>query len=530
MGNKKWYEWLLALVYVAMAGVFAYLNLFTDQKEDLASIVVNIVMFVIVAVIFINCEKSSFSPTNNVITDLRRVTEIIRNDAMGSHEFLWKKYKDSKEELFENRVLKEQFRDYCDELKRIEHSNKPYYKCNIEDYIGYELTDELMHRNMLSQVAGAMTGLGILGTFIGLSLGLQSFNTGTTEEITNSITPLMDGIKVAFHTSIYGMVFSLTFNYAFKRKTDEAEKAIREFVGAFKKYVLPDTANDGINRLIDLQLQQTEAINSLADSVGDQLYESLRMLMEPQFDKFNKTITDFGNMATQNQVDALSKIVDEFIAKMNKSLDNSFTNLKYTIDQTYVAQQANAKQIVGILNTTEAQAENYRTIEKNTASMVKALEAYTKDVRSVLTQFDKNMELLNRFAQNSEDYIEKEQQYVGDLRAYHKSLDSTATTFTVKLREQQALLNDIRTAVIRMPDEINNTFRVVDENLVDVEKHFHSTIVGIKKATDSVPEVVQKAYGSLDKACGRAADAVNELSDTVDQLTKELHRTQMGRR
>ena len=99
MGNKKWYEWLLALVYVAMAGVFAYLNLFTDQKEDLASIVVNIVMFVIVAVIFINCEKSSFSPTNNVITDLRRVTEIIRNDAMGSHEFLWKKYKDSKEEL-----------------------------------------------------------------------------------------------------------------------------------------------------------------------------------------------------------------------------------------------------------------------------------------------------------------------------------------------------------------------------------------------------------------------------------------------
>ncbi|MCR5526595.1 MAG: MotA/TolQ/ExbB proton channel family protein [Lachnospiraceae bacterium] len=530
MGNKKWYEWLLTLVYIAMIGVFVYLNLFTDQKEDIASIVVNIVMFIVVAVIFFNCEKSSFNPTNNVIVDLRRVTEMIRADAMGSHEFLWKKYKDSKEEIFENKILKEQFRDYCDEIKRIEHSNKPYYKCDIEDYISYELTDELMHRNMLAQVAGAMTGLGILGTFIGLSLGLQSFNTGTTEEITNSITPLMDGIKVAFHTSIYGMVFSLTFNYAFKRKTDEAEKAVREFVGAFKKYVLPDTSNDGINRLIDLQLQQTEAINSLADSVGDQLYDSLRMLLEPQFDKFNKTITDFGNMATQNQLDALSKVVDEFIDKMNKSLDNSFTNLKYTIDQTYVAQQANAKQIVSILNTTEAQAENYRNIEKQTASIIKSLEVYTKDVRGVLAEFDKNMDLLTKIAQNSEDYIDKEQQYAGDLRAYHKSLDNTATTFTVKLREQQALLNDIRSAVIRMPDDINNTFRVVDENLVDVEKHFHSTIVGIKKATDSVPQVVEQAYGSLDKACNNAARAVNELSETVDQLSKELHRTQIGRR
>ena len=89
----------------------------------------------------------------------------------------------------------------------------------------------------LSLVPGAMTGLGILGTFIGLSIGLQAFNTGSAEEITNSIGPLMDGIKVAFHTSIYGMIFSLTFNLIFKTVLEQAYHKLDEFVDEFKRNV-----------------------------------------------------------------------------------------------------------------------------------------------------------------------------------------------------------------------------------------------------------------------------------------------------
>ena len=36
-----------------------------------------------------------------------------------------------------------------------------------------------------------------------------------------------NGIKVAFHTSIYGLVFSLVFNFVYKKKLDEAETAVK---------------------------------------------------------------------------------------------------------------------------------------------------------------------------------------------------------------------------------------------------------------------------------------------------------------
>ncbi|KAF0128474.1 MAG: hypothetical protein FD155_3216 [Bacteroidetes bacterium] len=52
------------------------------------------------------------------------------------------------------------------------------------------------------------TTLGVLGTFVGIYFGLQKFN---VEKITESIPPLLDGMKTAFSTSIWGIVLSLIF-------------------------------------------------------------------------------------------------------------------------------------------------------------------------------------------------------------------------------------------------------------------------------------------------------------------------------
>ena len=86
-------------------------------------------------------------------------------------------------------------------------------KLNIEDYLNEETLEGHYQVFFLNQISGIMTGLGILFTFIGLSIGLNSFDlSGNAAEIEEKIGPLMDGIKVAFHTSICGLVYSLIFN------------------------------------------------------------------------------------------------------------------------------------------------------------------------------------------------------------------------------------------------------------------------------------------------------------------------------
>lgn len=148
-----------------MAAVGIYLNFFSKNRvSDPANLIVNIMMFVIVAAIFVLCSMGSLLPAASVTKDLLRVTEKIEEDAKHTHNFLWEKYSEEKEEFFRDPVLRRQYQDYCYELERIVRTDKTYYKCDIEDYIGFDLIDSVIHRNRLNQVAGVMTGLGILGT------------------------------------------------------------------------------------------------------------------------------------------------------------------------------------------------------------------------------------------------------------------------------------------------------------------------------------------------------------------------------
>ena len=435
MQNRKWYEWLLTITYIAMVALCVALNFTTGQREGLANIIVNGVMFLIVGLIFLNCEINSFFPMNRIIADLHRATEKIRGDALNSHQFLWEPYKQSSVELFEDKYLQEAFQDYRFELNRITNSDKAYYKCDIEDYINTTIVDSVMHRNVLNQVAGAMTGLGILGTFIGLSLGLQHFSTGSTAEVTNSIAPLMDGIKVAFHTSIYGMVFSLVFNYVYKRKLDEAENAIADFIDAYKKYVLPDTTTDGINKLMELQQQQVTAVRRMTDRVS----EDLTKIMEPQFDRMNQTITDFGNMATRSQTEALNQVVNEFIREMNRSLGGTFLQLNESFNKAYASQQKNEQLLGGI----------------------------------------------QQRAEMNQQVLYQEQEYLTDLAQYRQSLAEASAALHAQLQQQEALMTDLR----RVLTQMNKTLTASYEN---AENAWNRTADAVDDLRESM-ELTQKS-------------------------------------
>lgn len=64
---------------------------------------------------------------------------------------------------------------------------------------------------MLDAASGTLVGLGLLGTFLGLTLGIEGFDSSNTENIQNSINNLLSGMGTAFYTSLFGMTLSIIF-------------------------------------------------------------------------------------------------------------------------------------------------------------------------------------------------------------------------------------------------------------------------------------------------------------------------------
>ncbi len=397
MGRKRGYEILILLTYIAMSGVCIYLQFFSEnQSGSLYNLIVNVTMLVIVGAILTSSCFGALLPVSSITADLIRVTEKIDEDAKNSHDYLWGKYVKEKDDLFRDKRLLNLFRDYKLELERITHNEKTYYRCDIDDYIGFDLIDSTIHRERMNQVAGVMTGLGILGTFVGLSLGLQNFNTGTTAEITGSIEPLMDGIKVAFHTSIYGMVFSLVFNYVYKKRLDDADNAVTAFLSSYKKYVLPDTAIDGTNRMLELQQRQTQAILSLSDTISESLPRELKDILQPEFDNFDDTLDKFARMATRNQMEQLGRVVDAFVEELNKSMQGSFSNLSKVVNQSLYIQESNEEKIRQVYIQNSAACESLTKVANQMKDVADTLEKYVKEVHALEEQVASESNVIKR--------------------------------------------------------------------------------------------------------------------------------------
>ena len=522
MRNRKYYEIWLIIVYTVMLALCVYLNFFyAGQAGGIANPIVNFSMFVIVGVILLSCYLESFLPVSRIVNDLNRVIVKLEDDAKHSRRFLWEKYREEKEELFRDIKLKQQYKDYRYELERILHEDQTYYKCDIEDYINYDLIDSVIHRNRLNQVAGVMTGLGILGTFIGLSLGLQSFNTGSTAEITNSIEPLMQGIKVAFHTSIYGMVFSLVFNYVYKRILDNAEQSVAAFISAYKKYVLPDTATDGVNRMMELEQQQIDAINRLTDSLEGMFRGGLRDILEPHFERFDNTINGFANMATKNQMDQLAMVVNAFITEMNRCLGDMFTRLSGTIEETLVLQSANAKQMEEIFNKNVTTADNINSVAAMTGEMADRLKMYGEKVQQLQAAMSDTANILKQQREDDKKVMNEIGGYISELEEYRRSLDASTATIDSSVKLQTRMMREMKETSESLPQNVGQTFDMINRNLRIAEGGFEQTLQHISELLTQMNGTLSYTYSGIEDSFIRAAKSIEELANFMQRLEED---------
>ena len=135
--------------------------------------------------------------------------------------------------------------------------------------------------NFSSSVPQFLISLGILGTFYGIFLGLIEFN---ASKINESILNLIDGLKLAFITSIVGIgsaIILRVIRQALPKQQEEQEEI---------------TAED-----IHFQLTQLiNAINSDSDtSLGSQI-QKMRSETNDNLKNLNKSFTEFAEKMAED--------------------------------------------------------------------------------------------------------------------------------------------------------------------------------------------------------------------------------------
>ena len=296
----------------------------------------------------------------------------------------------------------------------IEHSQSGI--CDIEDYVNEDEVAEHAHKRMIDMLPDILTSLGILGTFMGLVWGLRAFEPSSYEAMTSSVTSLVDGIKVAFLTSIYGLILSLVFSYSLKSGYSSVISALHAFLDRFHARVVPSADMDVQNRLVDNQREQNELIKSLTAQFSDQVASGFAASIAPTLDRINTQLGGMMSTISRNQQMFLQDIVDSFVREMKNSFQTEFSQFGKTLE-----------------NMNES-------VNRNILYSEKLYQNMSDDMRSLFARDEEQMrEAVAAFTQSQNQYAQDlntlTAQFKGIMDSYEKAQTETLKNLSTSEQE-----------------------------------------------------------------------------------------------
>lgn len=359
MKNKLYF--VLLLFYAVVTAVVLYVNgVFTGAEGSPVNLLINLGFLVVIGILFL-ISIVSFGRLNRVTDELSAAAVRLQQEYReSSGANLWETYR-NRDDVFENEALRDAFDRYRARVQNARSRRGYVNACPLEEYINEDLLDRVGMNFFNSGVSGALTGLGILGTFLGLSMGLGSFSGDDIYTISDNVGPLLSGMKVAFHTSVYGIFFSLIFNVVYRSIMADAYEKLERFLNVFRETAMP-TAMTGDENSSAMVVHQA--------NISKALKQMLRLMQG----------------TSGEQIDGVGRIVDQFTERMQESLSTDFRELGDSLRAAGGTQQANAESMRELLREVTALAE----LERNTQSaLVKVMERQEEFSRQLQEQKQK---------------------------------------------------------------------------------------------------------------------------------------------
>lgn len=419
--------------------------------------------------------------------------------------------------LFKLKVLQKTFEEYRDERIRMSGAKDGHSFVAIDDFFNANQLDEIGISGICDLIPGTMTGLGILGTFLGLVLGISGFDTASTEAITSSISGLLSGMGTAFLTSIVGVFFSLVFSYLHKIIYDYANKNLELFINNFHEKELDGHDNSTENQLLgyqqqqtDFQLQQTELLKTFAgivsEAVSKSISDTMKSELTPIFNRMEQTIEMFGKFASTQQKEGLDQVVQEFIRCMNDSLKGQFEELGRTIQSLCEWQRSSVLQMQKIVDgicDTSTEIEKINEISKQT---IVEMNRFVTQLNELQSKINEETELARQQIEKGNEINERQAGYIDKLVECQTSIGDLAT-------HVQAEADAVQKSV----DLISDYCKTQIDGITDAAKQSMETL------SDSTKVLVESSHQQMQSLAATAESEMQMLSETASSLSEDNH-------
>lgn len=378
-----------------------------------------------------------------------------------------------------------------------------------------------LNLRMLDTAAGTLVGLGLLGTFLGLTLGIKGFDSSNTERINESIQGLLAGMGTAFLTSLLGMTFSILFTAADKALRHRLYKDVKELTDKLdSEYYIDDLVLANINQ----------------QNIVNQLYKALKNDLQQQALEIANKLT-YTNAEGQNVTigNAIREILTEN-TKQSKALMSFSTDLAMELNQGFdetLSRQMQQK-IVPLMESVDATT---KAVVEHIDKMADTVSSPATDMmQSVVDELKQSMQsLINEFSAGLSSATTSELEHLATqlgtatlaMADFPKNMENISATLQVTIEEVKHAISEISntsanansTAMQQMQEQITYATGAISNAITEVKE----VMSGISQSSqEQSNQMVSKLADAAEKMGSFLTGTISTLSNSVQQSVKGI--------
>lgn len=402
-----------------------------------------------------------------------------------------------------------------------------------------------------------LTGVGILGTFIGLAAGVgeahSGLSSGTPDEITASLQQLLGGASLAFLTSIFGIGLSIAFllisRYASHRLAGEIDEWVNRLESCFVRITSEETAVEQQKLLRDVAkgikqfntdlvfalekaldwprgaVSQREELPALSKKIADGLSPKLGHLAKKMEELRKDRATDAGGMiegalsrfteAMQGRTGSQFNKMAEVVTALNDTLEESSNRMADSQRGVREALDLVVRRVTASMN--DGAAAMIDALKQSLTAVTSDLENASRRVAASMTDSSDSAakKLRDTVVSATEGLAETGVEAASRITGSTKALEDAAENLSEASRRNREVLDEAAMFVEQL-NQLRDTIEGAHESISDLAAPVGRAAHDIRESTDRTGRTLTEVTG-LVSLIDEAVDKLGRHEEAVAQ-------------
>lgn len=332
-----------------------------------------------------------------------------------------------------------------------------------------------------------LTTLGILGTFVGIVIGLLGFD---VKDIDGSIGQLLFGLKTAFITSLVGMLLSILYK-------------IMVTTGFFSPLQKDEIDEDeiGIAELYGVMQAQAKGIQGLQTAIGGEgdasLISQIKLMRSDLGDNHKIMLKTLAPAAVSlAQLQELASRQQQEFTQFQDRLWIKLQDFADMLSKSATEQVIHAlKEVIADFNNhlVEQFGDNFKQLNAAVLELVQWQENYKQQLEQMTTQYQRGVQAITQTA-SAVSHISEESRVIPASMQELKGVMEVNQHQLQELQRHLEAFKDIRDRAVEAVPEIRAQ---IDETVNGMKTATQTMTKGLQQATETVTEGIADSGRAL---------------------------------